>query len=77
MSKLLTGGEVSNHRMIDILPPLTLRERVAKAILETDPSCDYEACRRRVLENPYPSDAQWWDTLHRQADNAITQVRHG
>lgn len=53
----------------------TLRERVARAILETDPTCDYDACKARVLNAKDSLDENWWAALHRQADRAIAEVR--
>lgn len=50
-----------------------IREKVARAILETDPTCDYDGCKKRVESGVLgPSDRDWWEnTLHAQADNAI------
>lgn len=52
-------------------------EKVARAIMETDPTCNYDACKARVerqnLESySCPSDRNWWATLHEQARNAVT-----
>lgn len=50
-----------------------IREKVARAILETDPTCDYDGCKKRVESGVLgPSDRDWWEnTLHAQADNAL------
>jgi hypothetical protein len=50
-----------------------MRERVARAILETDPTCDYDGCKKRVESGVFgQSDRDWWEnTLHGQADAAL------
>jgi len=61
---------------------------VAKAILETDPTCDYEACKQRVesrslmlgsmlddLSLRSDIDKNWWNDLHHKAERAIATVR--
>lgn len=50
-----------------------IREKVARAILETDPTCDYDGCKKRVESGVLgKSDRDWWEnTLHAQADNAL------
>lgn len=51
-----------------------LVEAVARAILETDPTCDFDACKVRVETNPHSNDAGWWASLHRQARNALAAI---
>lgn len=53
----------------------TLTQRVARAILEVDPTCDYDKCRERIEKrlDGGLSD-RWWEALHRQADAAIAVV---
>lgn len=55
-----------------------LVERVARAILEEDPTCDYDKCKERIEKNiARSSDLErgWWEHLHDQARAAIAVVR--
>lgn len=51
-----------------------IREKVARAILETDPTCNYEACKKRQEAGGLDAkfNANWWEDLHEKADAALT-----
>lgn len=54
-----------------------VRERVARAILETDPTCSYDACREKYERMHEGSvERNWWDHLHEQADAALSACGH-
>ena len=49
-----------------------LIEAVARAILASDPTCDYDICRDKYAHLPVGDyQRNWWDALHKQARNAI------
>jgi len=48
-----------------------LVEKVARAILETDPTCNYAACKEKYGNESRKSYDDWWESLHDQARNAI------
>jgi hypothetical protein len=55
-----------------------LVQRVARAILEADPTCNYDKCRERVeadIARGSNLERGWWEHLHDQARAAIAAVR--
>lgn len=63
--------------LIKIALDTALVRAVAKAILETDPTCDYEICEARQKAGGREADfnREWWESLHEQAIRAIETVR--
>lgn len=63
--------------LINIALDTALVRAVAKAILETDPTCDYDVCEKRQqaggLDAHFHED--WWASLHEKAIRAIEIVR--
>lgn len=54
--------------------PDEIVERVARAILETDPTCNYDKCKERIEKAISAGDTleeNWWLALHKQARAAL------
>lgn len=50
-----------------------LIEKIARAILETDPTCDYDACRHNYAYLPDGHlQKNWWESLHKSARAALS-----
>ena len=52
-----------------------LIEKIARAILETDPTCDYDACRHNYAHLPDGHlQKNWWESLHKSARAALSAI---